>query len=67
MSVHRAIVESCDVFFYNVGLKLGVDRIHEIGDILGMGRLTGIDLPAEQKGLIPSTEWKRTALQPAMV
>ena len=59
VSVHRAIVESCDVFFYNVGLKLGVDRIHEIGDILGMGRLTGIDLPAEQKGLIPSTEWKR--------
>jgi penicillin-binding protein 2 len=59
VSVHRAIVESCDVFFYNVGLKLGVDRIHELGDILGMGRLTGIDLPAEQKGLIPSTEWKR--------
>ncbi len=59
VSVHRAIVESCDVFFYNVGLKLGVDRIHEMGDILGMGRLTGIDLPAEQKGLIPSTEWKR--------
>jgi penicillin-binding protein 2 len=59
VSVHRAIVESCDVFFYNVGLKLGVDRIHEIGDILGMGRLTGIDVPGEQKGLIPSTEWKR--------
>jgi penicillin-binding protein 2 len=59
VSIHRAIVESCDVFFYNVGLKLGVDRIHEIGDILGMGRLTGIDLPGEQKGLIPSTEWKK--------
>ena len=59
VSVHRAIVESCDVFFYNVGLKLGVDRIHELGDILGMGRLTGIDLPAEQRGLIPSTQWKR--------
>lgn len=59
VSVHRAIVESCDVFFYNVGLKLGVDRIHEIGNALGMGRLTGIDLPGEQKGLIPSTEWKR--------
>ncbi len=59
VSVHRAIVESCDVFFYNVGLKLGVDRIHELGNTLGMGRLTGIDLPGEQKGLIPSTEWKR--------
>jgi penicillin-binding protein 2 len=58
VSVHRAIVESCDVFFYNVGLKLGVDRIHEYGKLLGMGRVTGIDLPNEQAGLIPSTEWK---------
>ncbi|OPY01583.1 MAG: Stage V sporulation protein D [Syntrophorhabdus sp. PtaB.Bin184] len=59
VSVHRAIVESCDVFFYNVGLRLGVDRIHEFGTIVGLGRATGIDLPNEQKGLLPSTEWKR--------
>ncbi len=59
ISVHRAIVESCDVFFYNVGLKLGVDRIHEFGNIVGLGRVTGIDLPNEQKGLLPSTEWKK--------
>jgi len=59
VAVHRAIVESCDVFFYNVGLKVGVDRIHEFADILGLGRVTGIDLPNEQKGLIPSTEWKK--------
>jgi len=59
VSVHRAIVESCDVFFYNVGLRLGVDRIHEFGTIVGLGRVTGIDLPNEQKGLLPSTEWKR--------
>ena len=58
-SVHRAIVESCDVFFYNVGLKLGVDRIHEFGTAVGLGRVTGIDLPNEQKGLLPSTEWKK--------
>lgn len=58
-SVHRAIVESCDVFFYNVGLKLGVDRIHEFGTVVGLGRVTGIDLPNEQKGLLPSTEWKK--------
>lgn len=59
VSVHRAIVESCDVFFYNVGLKLGVDRIHDFADIVGLGRVTGIDLPNEQKGLVPSTQWKK--------
>ena len=59
VAVHRAIVESCDVFFYNVGLRVGVDRIHELADIVGLGRVTGIDLPNEQKGLIPSTEWKK--------
>jgi penicillin-binding protein 2 len=59
VSVRRAIVESCDVFFYNVGLKLGVDRIQKMADAIGLGKVTGIDLPAEQKGIIPSTEWKQ--------
>lgn len=59
VNLHRAIVESCDVFFYNLGLKLGIDRIHEISDVVGLGHATGIDLPNEQKGLVPSTEWKR--------
>jgi len=59
VNIHRAIVESCDVFFYNLGLKLGVDRIHEMSDIIGLGRVTGIDLPSEKDGLVPSTEWKK--------
>lgn len=59
IAVHRAIVESCDVFFYNVGLKLGIDRIHEMADSIGLGKLTGIDLPGEKQGLIPSTAWKK--------
>ncbi len=59
IAVRRAIVESCDVFFYNVGLKLGVDRIHAMADAIGLGKMSGIDLPGEQKGLIPSTEWKQ--------
>ncbi|HON84857.1 MAG TPA: penicillin-binding protein 2 [Syntrophorhabdaceae bacterium] len=59
VSIHRAIVESCDVFFYNLGLRLGVDRIHEMSDIIGLGRVTGIDLPGEKDGLVPSTEWKK--------
>lgn len=59
VAVHRAIVESCDVFFYNVGLKLGIDRIHEMADSIGLGKLTGIDLPGEKQGLMPSTAWKK--------
>jgi penicillin-binding protein 2 len=59
VAIHRAIVESCDVFFYNTGLKLGVDRIHKMADAIGLGKVSGIDLPAEQKGIVPSTEWKQ--------
>jgi penicillin-binding protein 2 len=59
ISVHRGIVESCDVFFYNAGLKIGVDRIHEMAEAIGLGKITGIDLPNEKNGLIPSTAWKR--------
>jgi penicillin-binding protein 2 len=59
VAVHRGIVESCDVFFYNIGLKLGIDRIHKISDAVGLGKLTGIDLPGEKKGLVPSSEWKK--------
>jgi penicillin-binding protein 2 len=58
VAVHRGIVESCDVYFYNVGLKLGVDRIHEMADAIGLGKITGIDLPGEKNGVVPSTEWK---------
>ncbi|MCX7966805.1 MAG: penicillin-binding protein 2 [Syntrophorhabdaceae bacterium] len=59
VNIHRAIVESCDVYFYNLGLKLGVDRIHEMAEIIGLGKKTGIDLPGEKDGLIPSSEWKQ--------
>ncbi len=59
VSVHRAIVQSCDVYFYNVGVRLGVDRIHEMANTIGLGPKTDIDLPGEIRGLVPSTEWKR--------
>lgn len=58
VSLHRAIVESCDVYFYNLGLRLGVDRIHKFAEELGLTDLTGIDLPGEKKGFVPSSEWK---------
>lgn len=59
VNVRRGIVESCDVYFYNLGLKLGVDRIHAMADAIGLGKPTGIDLPGEKHGIVPSTEWKR--------
>ena len=58
MSVHDALVHSCNVFFYNVGYRLGIDRISRYASTMGLGRKTGIDLPGEDAGLVPSQEWK---------
>jgi penicillin-binding protein 2 len=57
LSLHDAILKSCDVFFYNVGMRLGIDRLSYYGDKLGIGHKTGIDLPAEEAGLMPSEQW----------
>ncbi len=65
ISLHRALVESCDVYFYEVGKLLGIDRIHEYALRFGLGRKTGIALGAEKAGLIPDTKWKeRTKKKP---
>ena len=50
-------MESCDIFFYNVGMRLGIDRLSYYGSHLGIGHKTGIDLPSEEPGLMPSEEW----------
>jgi penicillin-binding protein 2 len=65
VGVHEAIVASCNVFFYNVGKELGIGRISQYATMMGMGRKTGIDLPSEEAGLIPSEEWKRRVLKAA--
>lgn len=57
----RALARSCNTYFYRLGQRLGIDAIHEWATALGLGRLTGIDLPHEAPGLIPSREWKRAA------
>jgi penicillin-binding protein 2 len=54
----KAIYQSCDVFFYTLADKLGIDRIAKYATLLGLGQKTGIDLPQEASGLIPSEEWK---------
>ena len=57
VNLHDAILESCDVFFYNVGIKLGIDRLAYYASGLGVGHKTGIDLPSEESGLMPTQEW----------
>jgi penicillin-binding protein 2 len=57
VNLHRAIVESCDVYFYTLGKLLGIDKIDYFAKSLGLGAKTGIDLPGESSGLIPSPEW----------
>jgi penicillin-binding protein 2 len=61
LSVERALIESCDVFFYQTGLKLGVDRIAQNVTLFGLGERTGIGLDGEQRGLIPTSWWKKQA------
>lgn len=58
VSLHKALVESCDTYFYEVGRRLGIDKIHDYSISLGLGNETGIELVQERKGLIPNTQWK---------
>ncbi|WP_022663233.1 penicillin-binding protein 2 [Paucidesulfovibrio longus] len=58
VNLRRALVESCDVYFYRLGMKLGVDRISAFSFACGFGKPTGIDLPHEKGGNIPTREWK---------
>jgi len=68
VDLEQAIIKSCDVYFYTVGQRLGIDRIHDYAAKFGLGVPTGLDLVTENSGLIPSTEWKREHFrrQPAM-
>ncbi|MCX5854195.1 MAG: penicillin-binding protein 2 [Deltaproteobacteria bacterium] len=58
VNLHRAIVESCDVYFYNLGKLIGVDKLAEYARGFGLGSASGIDLPREKGGLIPTKQWK---------
>jgi penicillin-binding protein 2 len=57
MNLHQAVLHSCDVFFYTAGMKMGIDRLSYYGDKFGIGHKTGIDLPSEEAGLMPSEQW----------
>lgn len=59
VDLHKGIVQSCDVYFYQLGQRIGIDRIAKYARALGLGEKTGIALDDEKPGLIPDSEWKR--------
>jgi penicillin-binding protein 2 len=58
VSLHKGITQSCDSYFYNVGNKTGIDNIAFYAHQAGLGVRSGVDLPGEASGTVPSTEWK---------
>ena len=60
IDLHQSIVQSCDTYFYQLAVKLGIDQIHGFLTSFGFGERTGIDVMNENMGVIPSREWKRT-------
>ncbi|VAX14687.1 Peptidoglycan D,D-transpeptidase MrdA [hydrothermal vent metagenome] len=63
MDLTHAIIESCDVYFYNLSLALGIDNMHNFLATFGLGKRTGIDIKGEKSGLLPSRAWKRRVHQ----
>ena len=65
MNLSDAIKNSCNIYFYQVGRRLGIDQIAAYAQLAGLGQKTGIDIPGEKEGLVPTSEWKlRTAKVP---
>ena len=61
VNLQKAIYRSCNVYFYTLAVKLGIDRIHEYFELFGFGLNTALDLPEARDGLLPSKAWKRAA------
>lgn len=59
VGMHQAIEESCDIYFYELAFNLGIDRLHDFSAQFGLGSRTGLDIPSERPGILPSTSWKR--------
>lgn len=59
VDLHKAIVESCDTYYYDLAFKMGIDEIHDFMEPFGFGHKTHIDLTSERKGLLPSRFWKK--------
>lgn len=63
VDMRKAIATSCDVYFYDIANLMGIDRIHDYLQQFGLGQQTGIDIDGERDGILPSTEWKRSAFK----
>jgi penicillin-binding protein 2 len=61
VDLHQALVHSCDVYFYTLGQRMGIDVMAEFGKEFGLGQGTGVELPSERTGIMPSTSWKQQA------
>ncbi len=57
----KAIIESCNIYFYGLGVKTGIDLLSDYGGQFGLGATTGIDLPGEKRGIMPSRAWKKAS------
>jgi len=61
VDLQKALTHSCDVYFYKMGHRLGIETIATYASLFGLGQKTGIDLPSERRGIVPSSEWKQKA------
>lgn len=61
VDLRKALVQSCDVYFYTIGQRMGIDTMALYAHLFGLGEATGIELPSERVGIVPSTEWKQKA------
>ena len=61
VDMYKSIVQSCDTYYYVLAAEMGVDTMHDFMKQFGFGEKTGIDLPHERKGILPSTQWKQSA------
>jgi penicillin-binding protein 2 len=59
IDIYKAIEQSCDIFFYDIGYKTGIDDLHRYGTMFGFGLASGVDLPGEARGIMPSRDWKQ--------
>jgi penicillin-binding protein 2 len=63
MNLANAIKNSCNIYFYTLGRQMGIDPIAAAAEKMGLGRKTGVDIPGEKEGLVPSADWKMKALK----
>ena len=65
IDMEDSVAQSCDVYYYRLAVALGIERMHDFLGLFGLGQQTGIDIPGEQPGLLPSRDWKRSAFRNA--